>query len=106
MRDKDALHFINQRDWKIIEKFVDKRESKQKKCRGPFKIKGEEEDKTEHSINDFIGLHSRNQRIFNIAYFQQIIIKEDVDDRTALLFSKKFLEKEEKGVPFLESNIG
>jgi len=73
-----------------------------------------QDDKKKKKIIPFAELHGTNSKVqsisdykyFNIAYFQQIIIKEKVDDRTALLFSKRFLEKEEEVDDFLESNIG
>jgi hypothetical protein len=80
LRDRDALHFINQRDFKIIEKSFSK-----------------------HSKGMFSGLQiaknddqcSKYYKNYNRAYYQEIIIKNDVDDRTAFLFAQKFLRSKD-----------
>ncbi len=78
-RDKDALHFITQRDWKLIETTFKK--PTQDKTAGS-KHRGEQQE-------------SRfNYKHYNRAYYQQIIIKNEVDERTTFLFKQRFLKNE------------
>ena len=78
LRDRDALHFIRTRDWKIIEKSFEK-------C-----TKGNNTNSFMHKkLASFTIMH---YKYYNRAYYQELIIKNDVENRTQYLFSKKFLK--------------
>ena len=77
LRDKDAIHFISTRDWKIIEK--------------SFK-------KSTKSLHSQLKMHrqqtlhkSSKYKMYNRAYFQEIIISNQIEERTKFLFEQKFL---------------
>lgn len=80
LRDRDALHFIKQRDWKIIEK------SFKKSSKGLF---------TGLMMHKkYADQVSRSYKTYSRAYYQEIIVKSGtVEARTVFLFKEKFLQK-------------
>ena len=81
LRDRDALHFIRQRDWKIIEKSFSK--TSRSGITGVFMHK---------QLPNHTAYHYRN---YNRAYYQELIIKNDIESRTKFLFAQKFLKTKE-----------
>lgn len=81
LRDSDALHFIKERDFKIIEK------SFTKLCKGCF-------------VGLFMHKKYGNQifkryKTYSRAYYQEIIVRNEVEARTQHLFKKKFMKTNE-----------
>lgn len=78
LRDRDAIHFIKQRDWRIIEK------SFKKSSKGLF---------TGLMMHKkYADQVSRSYKQYNRAYYQEIIVKnEKVEARTIFLFKQRFL---------------
>jgi hypothetical protein len=81
LRDRDALHFIRQRDWKIIEKSFSK--TSRSGITGVFMHK----QLPNHSAYHY--------KTYNRAYYQELIIKNDIESRTKFLFAQKFLKTKE-----------
>lgn len=79
LRDSDAMHFIKQRDWQIIEK------SFKKSSKGLF---------TGLMMHKkYADQVSRSYKTYNRAYYQEIIVKNDqVEARTRFLFNQRFLK--------------
>lgn len=82
LRDLDALHFIKQRDWRIIEKSFSKN-TRSSNMTQMFMHKNLQSN-TAHKY-----------KMYNRAYYQELIIKNDVESRTKFLFSQKFLKTKE-----------
>lgn len=79
IRDKDALHFIRKRDWDTIEF------SFSKMAKGSFT------GLQIWKLFDWSSQQGRKYKQYNRAYYQEIIIKNDVEQRTQMLFKLKFL---------------
>lgn len=73
LRDKDALLFIKNRDFKIIEK------SFEKTTKSPLSSLKMHREQHKHT--------SYRYRTYSRAYYQELIIKNDIDERTRFLFA-------------------
>lgn len=78
LRDKDALHFLNQRDYELIRQSFDKHTTKMNIEQFGYTLKD-------------TSLKCQSYRKYNPAYYEEIVINNQVEARVAQNYREKFL---------------